>query len=203
MILLQFVIERGLGLDLGAEMQRRVFDRLRHDRHQHDVAAGLRRRTSPTAGAPTAASSRTTNAARCARPARWTRRSPTWRDCAAGIRPWRRPVRAGSARAGEAATADHHRQPVPLAAAANCRPTSAAGSGRRPGRGRVRRPAGPGFFKGGHNDSTGNTWVCVRTRPPLRGDPGQRCARGGGVPAAGRVSCWATPACRGRGSTAR
>jgi len=23
-------------------------------------------------------------------------------------------------------------------------------------------PQGPGFFKGGHNDSTGNTWVCVK-----------------------------------------
>lgn len=23
-------------------------------------------------------------------------------------------------------------------------------------------PQGPGFFKGGHNDSTGNTWVCVQ-----------------------------------------
>jgi len=22
-------------------------------------------------------------------------------------------------------------------------------------------PQGPGFYKGGHNDSTGNTWVCV------------------------------------------
>ena len=22
-------------------------------------------------------------------------------------------------------------------------------------------PQGPGFFKGGHNDSTANTWVCV------------------------------------------
>lgn len=25
-------------------------------------------------------------------------------------------------------------------------------------------PQGPGFFKGGHNDTTGNTWVCVRAR---------------------------------------
>ena len=23
-------------------------------------------------------------------------------------------------------------------------------------------PQGPGFQKGGHNDSTGNTWVCLR-----------------------------------------
>ena len=23
-------------------------------------------------------------------------------------------------------------------------------------------PQGAGFFKGGHNDSTGNTWVCVK-----------------------------------------
>jgi hypothetical protein len=28
-------------------------------------------------------------------------------------------------------------------------------------------PQGAGFFKGGHNDSTGNTWVCVK--------PGKRC----------------------------
>jgi hypothetical protein len=28
-------------------------------------------------------------------------------------------------------------------------------------------PQGPGWFKGGHNDSTGNTWVCVQR--------GQRC----------------------------
>lgn len=25
-------------------------------------------------------------------------------------------------------------------------------------------PQGPAFFKGGHNDSTGNTWVCVERR---------------------------------------
>jgi len=25
-------------------------------------------------------------------------------------------------------------------------------------------PQGAGFFKGGHNDSTGNTWVCVKAR---------------------------------------
>ncbi len=25
-------------------------------------------------------------------------------------------------------------------------------------------PQGPGFFKGGHNDSTGNTWVCLERR---------------------------------------
>ncbi len=25
-------------------------------------------------------------------------------------------------------------------------------------------PQGPGFFKGGHNDTTGNTWVCVEAR---------------------------------------
>jgi hypothetical protein len=25
-------------------------------------------------------------------------------------------------------------------------------------------PQGPGFFKGGHNDTTGNTWVCVERR---------------------------------------
>jgi hypothetical protein len=25
-------------------------------------------------------------------------------------------------------------------------------------------PQGPAFFKGGHNDSTGNTWVCVEKR---------------------------------------
>jgi hypothetical protein len=23
-------------------------------------------------------------------------------------------------------------------------------------------PQGPGFYKGGHNDSTGNTWVCLK-----------------------------------------
>lgn len=25
-------------------------------------------------------------------------------------------------------------------------------------------PQGPGFFKGGHNDTTANTWVCVERR---------------------------------------
>ena len=28
-------------------------------------------------------------------------------------------------------------------------------------------PQGPGFYKGGHNDSTGNTWICVKA--------GKRC----------------------------
>jgi CubicO group peptidase (beta-lactamase class C family) len=44
-ILLQFVLETSLGLKVGDEMQRRVFDRFGMTRDQHDVADGLRRQS--------------------------------------------------------------------------------------------------------------------------------------------------------------
>ena len=75
MILLQFVIERGLGLDVGVEMQRRVFDRFGMKNTSmiwRPVFAMNFRRISPTAGGRMVRWNRTTNAARCARPVRWT-----------------------------------------------------------------------------------------------------------------------------------
>ena len=70
--------------------------------------------------------------------------------------------------------ADPHREPVP-----EPRAGSAAGQamkGLAAGLGVVTfdGPQGRGFFKGGHNDSTGNMWVCLEQRPPLRRPPRQR-----------------------------
>jgi CubicO group peptidase (beta-lactamase class C family) len=77
-ILLQFAIEEGIGLNLGAEMQRRVFDRFAMPNSSLIWRADFARNFADgwTAGRLTAASSRTTSAAGSAPPARWTRRSP-------------------------------------------------------------------------------------------------------------------------------
>lgn len=167
LMLLQFVLERGLGLDLAAEMQRRVFDRFEmrrssltwrsetaanqadgytaggspmpHKRFQHVLAAG----------------SMDTTIADFAR-------------FAAGF--MRGEGLSAAGRAGMLApqwpisTARQFPTLLPELPAARRRPGLAAGLGLIVFDG----PQGPGFYKGGHDDSTGNTWVCVAA--------GRRCA---------------------------
>ena len=69
--------------------------------------------------------------------------------------------RAELTRAGlPIATATQFPSLAPLLPAAERRKGLAAGLGVVTFMG----PQGPGFFKGGHNDTTGNTWVCVERR---------------------------------------
>ena len=165
MILLQFVLERGLGLDLGAEMQRRVFDRFgmtntsmmwRPD-FARNLADGWKADGSvephDERSAVRAAGSMDTTIADFAR-------------FAAGF------MRAEGISAGARAEMLRGQQPIfgisqfPTLAeppAAQRWPGLGAGLGVIAFTG----PQGPGFFKGGHNDSTGNIWICL--------ERGRRC----------------------------
>jgi CubicO group peptidase (beta-lactamase class C family) len=162
-ILLQFVLERGLGLDVGREMQRRVFDRF-----------GMR------------------NTSMIWRPDFRANLADGW-DLQGKIEPHdeRSKVRAAGSMdttvedfarfaAGfisneglsMAARAEITRPQLPISTrtqfptlqpelpAAERRPDLAAGLGLITFTG----PQGPAFEKGGHNDTTGNSWVCVERR---------------------------------------
>jgi CubicO group peptidase (beta-lactamase class C family) len=161
LILLQYVLERGLGLDLGQEMQRRVFDRFQMPRtsmtwredfadnladgwtvdgqvEPHDQRSRVR-----------AAGSMDTTIADMARfAAAYVNGEGLGVEGAAALTSPQIPITTAS-------------QFPTLQAAlpeARRRPDLASGLGVVVFDG----PQGPGFFKGGHNDSTGNTWVCVK-----------------------------------------
>lgn len=166
MILLQFVLERGLGLDLGAEMQRRVFDRFgmadtgmmwRAD-FADDLADGWMAdggvEPHDERSKPRAAGSMDTSIADFARFAAAYVRGE-------GLSPASRAELVRPQLAVTTATQFPSLQPeLPVD---RRRPDLAAGLGLIVFDG----PQGRGFFKGGHNDSTANTWVCVET--------GRRC----------------------------
>lgn len=163
LILLQFVLEKGLGIDVGQEMQRRVFE-------------------------PFGA----TNTSMIWRPDFSTNLTDGW-DANGRVEPHdeRSKVRAAGSMdttiddmarmvAGyvsghgiaPAARAELTKAILPITTAtqfptlqaemppAKRRANLAAGLGVVVFKG----PQGPGFFKGGHNDTTGNTWVCVEKR---------------------------------------
>lgn len=167
LMLLQFVLERGLGLDLADEMQRRVFDRFEMRRSsltwRSETAAnqadGYTASDSPMAHKRfqhvLAAGSMDTTIADVAR-------------FAAGF--MRGEGLSAAGRAGMLApqwpitTARQFPTLLPELPAARRRAGLAAGLGLIVFDG----PQGPGFYKGGHDDGTGNTWVCV--------EAGRRCA---------------------------
>lgn len=159
-VLMQFVLDRGLGLDVGREMQRRVFDRFDMARTgmtwRADFAGNLADGWT-LGGEPVehdarnrvrAAGSMDTTIADIAR-------------FAAGY------VRGDGLSAG--ARAELVRPQLPITTASQFptlqpelpahlrRPDLAAGLGVIAFDG----PQGRGFMKGGHDDATGNTWVCV------------------------------------------
>lgn len=166
MILLQFVIERGLGLDLGAEMQRRVFDPLGMKTTsmtwRKDFAANLADGWKDDGSVEPhdersktrAAGSMDTTIADFARFASAYVRGQ-------GLRPASRralttpqlPITTASQFPSLQAELPPGKRIAGLAAGLGV--ISFTG------------PQGPGFQKGGHNDSTGNTWICV--------ERGQRC----------------------------
>lgn len=161
MILLQFVLERGLGLDVGAEMQRRVFDRFgmkntsmiwRPD-FAADLADGWDIDGKPVPhderSKVRAAGSMDTTIADIARFAagyvRGEGLSP--QGFAELVKP-QLPI----------TTASQFPSLQPELPEAQRRRDLAAGLGVIVFDG----AQGPGFMKGGHNDSTGNTVVCVQ-----------------------------------------
>lgn len=163
LILLQFVLERGLGLDLGAEMQRRVFDRFgMADTSmiwRPDFAANLADGWAADGSVEPhderskvrAAGSMDTTIADFARFAAGFMRGE-------GLTP---ASRAEMVRAqAPITTAQQFPTLAPERPHAERRPDLGAGLGVVVFDG----PQGPGLFKGGHNDTTGNTWLCVEQR---------------------------------------
>ncbi|WP_079724369.1 serine hydrolase domain-containing protein [Pseudoxanthomonas indica] len=161
LILLQFVLERGLGLDLGQEMQRRVFDRFDMRRTSMkwredfagNLADGWTQQGEPVPhderSRVRAAGSMDTSIADMARfAAAHVRGDGLSARSAAEIR---RPQRAITT-ASQFPTLQDELPP------AQRRADLAAGLGVVVFNG----PQGPGFYKGGHDDNTGNTWVCVQ-----------------------------------------
>lgn len=163
LILLQFVLERGLGLDLGKEMQRRVFDRFgmrntdmmwRAD-FRANLADGWDINGKPEPhderSTPRAAGSMDTTIEDFARFAAGFMRGE-------GLSPQSRAEMTKPQLPITTATQFPTLQPeLPLA---QRRRDLAAGLGVIVFEGRQ----GPGFEKGGHNDITGNSWVCVERR---------------------------------------
>lgn len=163
LILLQYAIERGLGLDLGAEMQRRVFDRFGMPNTgmiwRPDFAANLADgwkedgtvEPHDERGRVRAAGSMDTTIADLS-------------NFAAAL------IRSEGLSPASAAAMVTAQLPITTASqfptlqdelpSAQRRKDLAAGLGVVVFDG----PQGAGFYKGGHNDSTGNTWVCVQQR---------------------------------------
>lgn len=163
LILLQFVLEQGLGLKLGEEMQKRVFDRFgmantsmmwRQD-FARNLADGWKADGSvephDERSSARAAGSMDTSIADFAAFAAGFMRGE-------GLKPKSRaemlrpqlPIRSRS----------QFPSLVPEAPPAEQWKTLAAGLGVVTFKG----PQGPGFFKGGHNDSTANIWVCLERK---------------------------------------
>jgi CubicO group peptidase (beta-lactamase class C family) len=162
-ILLQFVLERGLGLDMGREMQRRVFDRFgmrntsmmwRAD-FRANLADGwdLQGKVEPhdERSAVRAAGSMDTTIEDFAR-------------FAAAFVSGEGLSRAARAEITRPQLAITTRTQFPTLQAelppAERRPDLAAGLGLITFTG----PQGRAFEKGGHNDTTGNSWICVERR---------------------------------------
>jgi CubicO group peptidase (beta-lactamase class C family) len=166
LILLQFVLEKGLGLDLGKEMQRRVFDRFGMSRSsmiwRPDFAGNLADGWDAEGNAEPhdersrvrAAGSLDTTIDDFARFAAAYVRGE-------GLSPASRTelLRPGL----PITTASQFPTLLPELPPEKRRADLAAGLGVVVFEG----PQGPGFYKGGHNDVTGNTWVCV--------ERGRRC----------------------------
>ncbi|HYI39859.1 MAG TPA: serine hydrolase domain-containing protein [Allosphingosinicella sp.] len=165
-ILLQFVLEKGLGLDLGAEMKRRVFDRFgmknssmvwRPD-FARNLADGWKSDGSvephDERSRVRAAGSMDTTIADFARFAAAFMRGE-------GLEP---SSRAEMVRAQLPITSTSQFPSMAPEA-----PSEKRWKGLAAGLGVVtfEGPQGRGFFKGGHNDSTGNSWVCL--------ERGRRC----------------------------
>jgi CubicO group peptidase (beta-lactamase class C family) len=156
LILLQFVLERGLGLDVGTEVQRRVFTPLAMSRtsliwrpdFRPNLADGWKEDGSvephDERSKVRVAGSMDTTIADMARMAAGYIASPNLEALTAPHLP--------------ITTATQFPTLQPELPPPQRRADLAAGLGVIAFTG----PQGAAFFKGGHNDSTGNTWVCVK-----------------------------------------
>ena len=166
MILLQFVIERGLGLDVGVEMQRRLFDRLR----MHDTSLIWR----PAFAANLADGWRADGSVEPHDERSKVRAAGSMDTTIDDIARFAAAYVRGEGLSAKAraeltkpqlaiTTASQFPSLQPELPVDQRSAALAAGLGVISFTG----PQGAGFMKGGHNDSTANTLVCIET--------GQRC----------------------------
>ena len=164
--LLQFVLERGLGLDVGEAIQRRIFNRLGMDRtamkwrvdFRPNLADGWRQDGSvephdERSQVRVAGSMDTTITDMARMAAGYLNGVGLSAEGVAALTAPQLPITTASQFPTLQAELPPDKRRADLAA----------------GLGVIvfEGPQGPGFFKGGHNDSTGNTWVCVKA--------GKRC----------------------------
>ena len=163
LILLQFVLERGLGLNVGEEMQRRVFDRFgmkntsmmwRAD-FANNLADGWKENGSVVphderSKVRAAGSMDTTIADFANFAAAYVRGDGLPPASRSELTRGQLPITGAS----------QFPSLQPEASPEQRHPGLAAGLGVIAFKG----PQGKGFQKGGHNDSTGNTWVCLEQR---------------------------------------
>ncbi|WP_082006314.1 serine hydrolase domain-containing protein [Sphingomonas sp. ERG5] len=163
LILLQFVLEQGLGMDIGVEMQKRVFDKVGAARTgmmwRPDFATNLadgwtadgKVEPHDERSKPRAAGSMDTTIADLAKiVAAYVRGD--------GLKPASRAELARPQLPITTRSQFPNLQPdLPVA---ERHPGLSAGLGVVTFQG----PQGPGFFKTGHNDSTGNIWVCIEAK---------------------------------------
>lgn len=163
LILLQFVLQQGLGLDVGAQMQRRVFDRFGMTRTSMmwradfamNLADGWTLEGTPVphderSKVRAAGSMDTTIADMAHFAAAYVRGEGLSPAARAELVRAQRPI----------TTATQFPSLQPELPANQRRADLAAGLGVIAFRG----PQGAGFMKGGHDDITANTWVCLERR---------------------------------------
>lgn len=166
-ILLQFVLERGLGLDTGRELQQRVFEPLQmhstslrwREDFSRNLADGWR-----ADGTPEPHDARST-----------VRAAGSMDTTIDDLARFAAALISGSLLSADSAQAMTHPQ-LPITTRTQFPtlqpdvPAAQRGDAIAAGLGVIvfEGPQGPGFSKGGHNDSTGNTLVCVQR--------GRRCA---------------------------
>ena len=157
LILLQFVMERGLGLDMGVEIQRRVFDRFGMTRtgmmwrpdFRPNLADGWTIDGHDRSRVRVAGSMDTTIADMARMAAGYVKGVTLSPEGTAALTTPQLPITTAS----QFPTLQAELPP------SKRRADLAAGLGVIVFQG----PQGPGFYKGGHDDATGNTWVCVKT----------------------------------------
>jgi CubicO group peptidase (beta-lactamase class C family) len=165
LILLQFVLERGLGIDVGAEMQRRLFETNGMTRSSLIWRADFRPNLADGFGIDGRVEPHDERSRVRASGSLDTTIADMGRLAAAY-------VRGDGLRA--AARAELVRLHLPIHTRSQFptmqpqqSPSPFPGIGAGLGVIAFSGPQGPGFFKGGHNDFTGNTWVCL--------EAGKRC----------------------------
>jgi CubicO group peptidase (beta-lactamase class C family) len=158
-LLLQFVLERGIGLDVGAEMNRRIFEPNNMTRTSMKWRADFR----PNLADGFAADGKVVPHAERSRVRTAGSMDTTINDIAQFAASYVRGDRLSAAARKEIVRPQLAINTLSQFHSLQAPQTTQPFSGLSAALGVVAfaGPQGAGFYKGGHNDTTGNTWVCV------------------------------------------